>query len=293
MGDNSLRATLAAAVARLRAAGTGSPRLDAEVLLLQLLGPDWDRARLYAAFADPIAPALVARYAALVEHRAAGEPVAYLTGRREFMGLPFAVGPGVLVPRPETECLVEWLVAAVRGPATARPAGGARAGAGPRVVDVGTGSGAIALSLAHALPAARVVAVDRSSAALAFARENRSRLGLAHRVALVRGDLLGPVGPVDLIAANLPYLRPEQLHLGIAREPREALVGGTDGLDFYRALLPQAATLLRVPGVLAAEIDPAQATTMATLCRAAFSGASVGVERDLAGLERFVTVRRG
>ncbi|MDP9373711.1 MAG: HemK family protein methyltransferase, partial [Chloroflexota bacterium] len=158
--------------------------------------------------------------------------------------------------------------------------------------DVGTGSGAIALALAGALPELRVVAVDRSAAALAFAAENRRRLGLGGRVALVRGDLLGPVGPVDIIAANLPYLRPEQLHAGIAREPEEALVGGPDGLDPYRALLPQAAALLRAPGLLAAEIDPSQAAAMAALCRAAFPGAMVGVERDLAGLERFVTVER-
>ena len=164
---------------------------------------------------------------------------------------------------------------------------------GSRAVDVGTGSGAIALSLADALPDWRVVAVERSAAALAFAAENRRRLGLAARVALVRGDLLGPVGPVDVIAANLPYLRPEQLHAGIAREPEEALVGGPDGLDLYRALLSQAAATLREPRLLAAAIDPSQAAALAGRCRAVFRGAAVGVGRDLAGLERFVTVERG
>lgn len=281
MHDRSIRAALNAAAARLRAAGADSPRLDAEVLLRHLLG--WDRARLYVALPDPLDHGAAERFDALVARRAAGEPVAYLTGRREFMGQPFAVGPGVLVPRPETEGLVEWIVARVR----AHPR---RAAA--RIADVGTGSGAIALALALALPAARVVATDRSAAALAYARRNRTALGLADRVALVRGDLLGPFGPVDAIAANLPYLRPDQLHAGIAREPREALVAGPDGLDLYRALLPQAAALLRAPGLLAAEIDPAQAAAMVALCRAAFPAAAVGVARDLAGLDRFVTVEQ-
>ncbi len=281
MHDRSIRAALNAAAARLRAAGADSPRLDAEVLLRHLLG--WDRARLYVALPDPLDHGAAERFDALVARRAAGEPVAYLTGRREFMGQPFAVGPGVLVPRPETEGLVEWIVARVR----AQPRRAA-----VRIADVGTGSGAIALALALALPAARVVATDRSAAALAYARRNRAALGLAGRVALVRGDLLGPVGPVDAIAANLPYLRPDQLHAGIAREPREALVAGPDGLDLYRALLPQAAALLRAPGLLAAEIDPSQAAAMVALCRAAFPAAAVGVARDLAGLDRFVTVER-
>ncbi|HET8630338.1 MAG TPA: peptide chain release factor N(5)-glutamine methyltransferase [Thermomicrobiales bacterium] len=274
----SHRQALAAATALLRAAGSESPRLDAEVLLAHVRG--WDRARLYAGLAEPLAAGDAAAFAALVERRAAGEPVAYLTGHREFMGLDFAVGPGVLVPRPETECLVEWLLARARGRWPA-----------PRVADVGTGSGAIALALAYHLPGARVVGVERSAAALAYAAENR-RLGLARRVALVRGDLLGPVGAVDVVAANLPYLRPAQMHRGIAAEPREALLGGADGLDAYRALLPQAAARLATPGLLALELDPGQAAALAALCRAAFPGAAVDVGHDLAGLARFVTVER-
>ena len=275
----TLREALADATARLSEAGSPSARLDAELLLMHALG--WDRARLYAALPEPLPREAAAAFAPLLARRLAGEPVAYLVGRKEFMGREFAVGPGVLVPRPETECLVEWLVA--------------RARAAPRAVDVGTGSGAIALSLAHALPAARVVAVERSATALAYAAENRRRQGLSRRVALVRGDLLSPVGPVDIVAANLPYLRPEQHHAGLAHEPHEALFGSpdsSDGLDLYRPLLPQAARLLAEPGLLAAEIDPAQAEAMLALCRAAFPGAAVGVERDLAGLERFVTVER-
>jgi len=278
----TIREALTEGMATLRTAAVESPRLDAEVLLRAALG--WDRARLYAGLTDPLPAPVAVAYRALIARRAAGEPVAYLTGEREFMGHPFAVGPGVLVPRPETECLVEWLVARARAES--------RWSAGLVAVDVGTGSGAIACALALELPQARVVAVERSPAALPYARENRRRLHLELRVALVRGDLLAPVAAADLIAANLPYLRPDQLHTGIDREPPEALVGGPDGLDPYRALLPQAATLLRAPGLLAAEIDPSQAAAMVALCRTAFPDARVGVARDLAGRDRVVTVER-
>ncbi len=275
-----IRDTLAVAATRLREAGVESPRLDAEVLLRHLLG--WDRAQLFARLADPLPPDLGPGYERLIARRIAGEPVAYLVGHREFMGLPLRVGPGVLVPRPETEELVEWIVGQVR----AVP----RRWAAPRIVDVGTGSGAIALALATLLPTARIVGVERSPDALAYARANRDLLGLRGRVALVRGDLLGPIGAVDVIAANLPYLRPDQLHAGIAREPVEALVSGGDGLDLYRALLVQAGGVLRSPGLLIAEIDPSQVAEMVALCRAACPTATIVVERDLAGIERFVTL---
>ncbi|MGN6565300.1 MAG: peptide chain release factor N(5)-glutamine methyltransferase [Thermomicrobiales bacterium] len=278
----AVRDLLAQAAARLGAAGVESPRLDAEVLLLHLLG--WERAQLYAALADPLPDEVAEQYAALLAERVSGVPVAYLVGAREFMGLPFAVGPGVLVPRPETECLVEWLAGRVR----AEP----RRHETVTLADVGTGSGAIALSLAQLLPQARIVAIERSPAALRYARRNRAALALDSRVLLVQGDLLGPAGEVDVIAANLPYLRPDQLHAGIAAEPVEALVAGPDGLDLYRALLPQAAARLRTPGLLAAEIDPSQATAMVALGHAAFPDAVIGVERDLAGRDRFLTVER-
>ncbi len=276
----TVRAALLAATGCLSATGSLSPRLDAEVLLRHRLG--WDRTRLFIALPDPFPVEAARDYDALIARRAAGEPVAYIVGEREFMGLLFAVGPGVLVPRPETECLVEWVAARVR----AEP----HWADGARIVDVGTGSGAIALSLATLLPDARIVAVERSAQALGYARTNRARLGLAGRAGLVQGDLLGPIGPVDVIAANLPYLRTAQAHAGIAQEPAEALYAGADGLDLYRALLPQAARLLRAPGFLAAEIDPDQSAAMVALCRAAFPHATITVERDLAGMDRFVTV---
>lgn len=277
---DTIREALAAATARLREAGADSPRLDAEVLLRHVLG--WDRARLFARLPEPLPPDCQEAYERAVARRVSGEPIAYIVGEREFMGLPFRVGPGVLVPRPETEELVERVAAWAREARLAAP----------RIADVGTGSGAIALSLGTLLPGARIVGVERSAAALAYARANRASLGLAGRILLVRGDLLGAVGALDVVAANLPYLRPEQLHPGIDREPTEALVSGADGLDLYRALLPQAAARLRTPGFLIVEIDPAQAAAMVTLCRRAFPEARVTVERDLAGRDRFVTVAR-
>lgn len=277
------RALLTEGAARLAAGQVETPRLDAEVLLRFLLR--WDRARLFRDLQEPSPAATRASYAALIARRLAGEPVAYITGSREFMGLPLWVGPGVLSPRPETECLVEWLVA---------QAGAWLPGlSAPRIVDVGSGSGAIALALARFLPRARVVAIERSRAALPYVTANRDCLGLANRVLVARGDLLEPVDRADAIAANLPYLRPEQLHLGLAWEPEEALVGGADGLDGYRALVPQAAARLALPGLFAAEIDPAQVAPMLALCREAFPDAAVEARRDLAGLHRFVTVMRG
>lgn len=282
-GEPALRALLAESAARLATGQVETPRLDAEVLLRFLL--DWDRARLFRDLAEQAPAGTRVSYAALIARRLAGEPVAYITGSREFMGLSLWVGPGVLSPRPETECLVEWLVAQL--------AAWPPALAAPRIVDVGAGSGAIALAVARFLPRARVVAIERSGAALPYTTTNRERLGLASRVLVARGDLLAPVGRVDAIAANLPYLRPEQLHAGLAWEPEEALVGGPDGLAGYRALVPQAAARLAVPGLFAAEIDPAQVAPMLALCRDAFPDAAVEAHRDLAGLPRFVTVTRG
>lgn len=278
----TVRDALVWATSWLGATANESPRIDAEVLLRHFLG--WDRTQLFVRLNDPLPAEIGQQYQALIARRVAGTPVAYLVGEREFMGLPFVVGPGVLVPRPETEDLVEWLVARIQ----AEPRWQGRA----QIVDVGTGSGAIALTLASLLPTAQIIGVDLSAQALGYARQNRANLGLAARVGLVRGDLLGPIGAVDVIVANLPYLRLDQLHAGIAQEPAEALFAGDDGLDLYRALLPQAAPLLRSPGLLVAEIDPEQSAAMMAICRAAFPHAAIAIHCDLAGLDRFVSVRQ-
>lgn len=250
------------------------------MLLIHALGID--RARLYARLADPVPAMTATDYEALLERRAAGEPVAYLTGVREFMGLAFLVDPRVLIPRPETERLVEWGLARLRG-----------AGGPARVVDVGTGSGAIAVSLAClSAPAGDgrllITGCDLSGEALAVAAGNVERLAPG-RVALVRADLLQWCrGPIDLILANLPYLRRDQLHPGIAREPTAALVAEDAGFALYARLLPQAAALLTPGGSLGCEIDPAQRDRALALARQHFPAAQVRVEPDLAGQDRYL-----
>jgi release factor glutamine methyltransferase len=277
----TLGAALAAGRTWLARAGIERAALDAALLLGHVVG--LDRAALLARPEQPLSDQDWAAYAALLARRAAGEPVAYLTGRREFFGLEFAVDQRVLVPRPETEHLVELALAHLR----ALPPG-------PRLaVDVGTGSGAIAVSLAHALPDLTVVAADVSQAALAVAGANAARHGVAGRVRLVCGSLLDWLGrPVDLIAANLPYLRPAQAHAGIAHEPAIALYGGPDGFALYRRLLAQAPPLLRPGGLLLAEIDPAQRDlALATAGRVA-PGWPAAVHPDYAGHPRVLALRR-
>ena len=270
-----------------------TPRLDAEVLLRHLLGID--RTALFLRYHDPVPDEVAVAMDALVVRRLAGVPVAYLVGEREFLGLPFQVVPDVLVPRPETELLVEWaadwLGAAGRDAAT--------------VIDVGTGSGAIALGLAHLAPvtwSGTLVAVDVSAAALTVAAGNAARLATETgdarlaRIQFRQSDLLGAVmEPLDLILANLPYLVPGQVddNAELAAEPRLALVGGEDGLDLIRRLIDDAPRLLTTNGAMALELDPSQADTVAGLLRAREPSARVTIHRDLAGLARFVTLERG
>ncbi|MHB8645491.1 MAG: peptide chain release factor N(5)-glutamine methyltransferase [Thermomicrobiales bacterium] len=264
----------------LRGGGIETPELDAALLLGHLLR--LDRAALYAHSLDAAPPDLSIAFDALIERRLRREPVAYLTGTKEFMGLPFAVNPAVLVPRPETELLVEWAVRWLNK-RTDRA----------RVVDVGTGSGAIAVALASEISSVSVLASDISLEALHVARCNARRHAVAGRIAFVCGDLLHWLGqPADLILANLPYLTDAQTDAEeLAAEPCNALAGGdTDGFALYRRLLPQAAARLMPGGALAFEIDPSQTDVARTLASASFPGARIAVHGDLAGLARFVTV---
>jgi release factor glutamine methyltransferase len=266
------------------AARDETPALDADVLLRHVLGIS--RAALLTNPERPLREAEWRRYRRLLRRRASGEPVAYLTGRREFMGLEFRVNRHVLIPRPETELLVERALAHVGGD-----------GAGQRAIDVGTGSGAIAISLAVARPALEALATDVSPAALAVARANARRLlgTRQRRLRFLEGSLLEPVdGQVDVIAANLPYVPSAEvpaLPVSVrAFEPVLALDGGADGLDGYRALLRQAPAKLKPGGALLMECDPRQAPALARLAQAAFPQATVDVQRDLAGRERVVEV---
>jgi len=270
---------------RLASTGSATPGLDAEVLLRHVLGID--RTELFVRLPEPIAAKDLATYDHLLEERAGDIPVAYLTGEREFMGLAFEVGPGVLVPRPETELLVAWAVSWL----------GTRHQGRVIVVDVGTGSGAIAISIAAAMEPdwrGRIIASDISPLAIAIAARNRMRLHAQHRVALVQGSLIsGLRGPVDLMLANLPYLRPDQIveNPSLGAEPRLALDGGPDGLDLIRRLLEDAPRILAPGGAIGLEIDPSQRGDVISMAHRAFPASDIDVLPDLAGLARHVTIR--
>jgi release factor glutamine methyltransferase len=267
--------------ARRLAATSPTPRLDAELLLAHLLG--WGRARLLAEADAPVAEAVAAEYARLLERRAELVPVAYLTGHKEFYGLEFAVDARVLVPRPETELLVEQAIAwAAKHP---RPLA---------VADIGTGSGAIAVALAKHLPAATVYAVDLSPAALEVARANATRHGVA--VQFFQGDLLAslPRGQIDILISNPPYTLLDAIDPGVRRhEPQLALDGGPDGLDVYRRLLRDAPAYLKSPGMLLLELGAGQDTAVGALARDAFPLARLHVHHDLAGIARVLAVELG
>jgi release factor glutamine methyltransferase len=270
----------ALARARQRASVTST---TAQALLAHVVGRG--RAWLLAHHEAPLSDGQVAQFDTLLGRAAAGEPLAYLVGEREFCGLAFSVTPDVLIPRPETESLVETALEWARE--CGKP--------GPAIVDVGTGCGAIAITLATRLSEAQIVAVELSSPALAVARNNVQRHAVAERVHLVRGDLLSALaGPFDVILANLPYIGTVELAaLAVGQwEPRLALDGGADGLDVVRGLLKQAPLRLAPGGRLALEIGADQGERVLALCREALPQASVRLRQDLAGLDRIVLVDR-
>ncbi len=248
---------LAYAAARLAIADHAA-LLEAQVLLAHVLG--CGRTRLYARPEETLPEAQARRFAALVERRRAGEPVAYLTGTREFWSLTLAVTPDVLIPRPETERLVELALAELAPDA------------GARIADLGTGSGALALALAHERPRAHIVATDSSAAALAVARANAARLGL-DRIEWRRGDwcrALDPRERFELIVSNPPYVRAGDPHLvqgDVRFEPRTALAAGPDGLDAVRRIAWAARRVLAADGMLLLEHAPEQAPAVQALLR--------------------------
>lgn len=267
---------------------TTSARLDVSLLLAAALG--MSREALTARDTDrPEAPA-VARFEAMLARRLAGEPVAYILGEAWFYGRPFLVDARVLVPRPESEHLVE----AACDELAARLAAG---GAGLRACDVGTGSGALAVTLALEHPEVEIFASDCSADALVAARENAVRLDA--RVSFLHGDLaepLRPWGPFDLLIANLPYIprgvlpqRPEPAGF----EPRVALDGGEDGLDLYRRLFAELPVLLRSDGIALCEAAPGTIEALGTLASETFSDAFVEIADDYAGLPRYISVTLG
>jgi release factor glutamine methyltransferase len=262
----------------LARAGVDAPRLTAELLLAHALG--CDRVRLYLDFDKPLAEPELARYRALVKRRAEGEPTAYLTGVKEFWGRAFRCDARALIPRPETELVVEAALAAL-------PDGGA-------ALDLCTGSGCIGLTLALERPGARVLVADLSPSALALARENAERLGA--KVELLEGDLFAPVPEglrFDVVTANPPYVpAPEVPGLAreLHREPALALDGGEGGLAVARRLVAEAPARLRPGGTLVVEMHESHAQALPALCLAA-GFASAEARRDLAGLPRYVVAR--
>ncbi|HTW85644.1 MAG TPA: peptide chain release factor N(5)-glutamine methyltransferase [Candidatus Sulfotelmatobacter sp.] len=269
------------AAVRLEPVG-GTGRLDAAFLLAFAGGVT--RQEMIAHRDRELDPDVAERFAAVVERRAAGEPLAYVTGEAGFHGRMFGVDRRVLVPRPETELAVEWAVRHVR--AIGREGG--------KAADIGTGSGAIAVTLAAELPDLSVYASDVSADALDVARRNAARNNVFQHVTFVRGDLAAPLlpfAPFDALVANLPYVPsaacappPDP----VSFEPLLARDGGGDGLDLYRRLLPDLPHLIAPRGIAILEAGPANASTLETLVREWLPTAGVETIRDYADLDRFV-----
>jgi release factor glutamine methyltransferase len=283
----TVQSALAWAVRELSEHRIGSPRMTAELLLGHARG--WSRVRVLTHSESPLSPETGERFMSLVRRRAGGEPLQYILGNQEFFGLQFRVTPAVLIPRPETEILVETAVAAA-----------ATLGSGPvRFADVGTGSGCIAVSFAHQVPHAAGWATDISFDALALARENAARNGVAKQIAFARADLLEGFAPhpvFDMVLSNPPYvaagdagvLSPEVRE----HEPAVALFSGDSGLDAYRRLIPQSGQRLVHGGSLLLEIGAGMRDQVAQLLQ----GAGFAIERiaqDLQGIPRCILARRG
>ncbi len=284
---DNLTDVLRRAAGRLRQAGVGTPRLDAEVLLMEALG--WSREDLYRNPEGGLRQAQAERFESLVSRRLRAEPMAYMTGTQEFWSLDFRVTPDVLIPRPETEHLVETVAEFL----ASRP--------GPcRILEIGTGSGAVAVCLARECAEAEIWATDVSAPALDVARDNASRHVVEGKIRWLRGDLFAPVQGLaerfDVLVSNPPYVPSGE----IARlqpdvcdwEPALALDGGADGMDFYRRFVCEGARHLREGGLLAVEVGAEQGGAVSRLFDAEAGFHRARVRRDYAGLPRVVTAER-
>jgi release factor glutamine methyltransferase len=273
----------------LESHGSSSPRLDAELLAAEAL--DLRRIDVYLQFDRPLEEEQLGAIRELVRRRGDGEPVAHITGEREFHSRTYMVSPDVLIPRPETETLVGLALAEAR-----RRAPG---GAGLHIADIATGSGCIAVTLAAELPAAQITATDVSEPALAIARANAARHGVADRVALLQGSWCAPVAGLcfDIVVANPPYIPTDEL-AGLTRDVRDhepvlALDGGADGLDAYRELVPSIATVLAAGGWSALEIDTRAAERVAALAVEALGPRTITQSHpDLTDRPRVVSMSR-
>jgi release factor glutamine methyltransferase len=300
-----VRTALQQAVTELERARVPSHGLAAELLLQHALGRD--RAWLYAHPEEEVASGEAENFFRLITRRAAGTPTQYLTGKQEFWGIEFYVAPGVLIPRPETEHVVE--VALERLKNKRKPEKSdltlrrERIGRALRIVDVGTGSGCLAVALAHEVPQARIWATDVSRAALAIAWRNAARYDLESRIEFLEASLLTPfllggaaenAVPFDLIVSNPPYVARWEF-AGLARElrehePQEALLAGETGLEFYRPLIRQAEKVLAPSGAIVLEVGAGQAAEVRALFQEGWCDLSV--TPDLAGIPRVVSAVR-
>jgi release factor glutamine methyltransferase len=281
----TLREALRQAEARIALQHVSDARIEAELLLMHALGIQ--RADLYARLAEPLPSAVGDKFEALVERRLRHEPAAYILGRHEFYGIELCVDSRVLIPRPETELLVETaLVFVERRFGEGQPSS---------IVDVGTGSGAIAIVLALHLPRARIYAADASSGAIDVAGVNCTRHGVNGRVELLLGDLLDPLSrSVDLIVANLPYVKDADIPQLMPEirdfEPVAALAGGADGLDKVRLLLAQSKGHLLPRGAVMLEIGLGQAEEAVSIAARHFPQSKVDLLKDFAGIERVLRI---
>jgi release factor glutamine methyltransferase len=281
----TLHALVVSARERLIRAGLSheAAAIDAEVLARETLG--WDRARYLAERAGPAPERFARRYSSAIERRAGFEPVAYIVGHREFWGLDFEVTPAVLIPRPESELIVEEAISRLQ------------ACGAPAIADIGTGSGCLAVSLAHEMSDARVVGTDVAAGALAVAARNAMRHGVRDRVRFVRASLLdGLTGPFDAIVANPPYVRavdrPRLARDIVDHEPSLAIFGrGDDGMDELRAIVRQAPSRLRAGGWLLMEFGERQAAPLREMAAAERELEVVEILRDLQGHERTIVAR--
>jgi release factor glutamine methyltransferase len=274
---------LASARASLSEAGVASAALDSRLLLSAAAG--LDMAAIIARDRDPMPEVAAAAFAHHVNRRLTGEPVARILGEKEFWGLPFEVGPAVLVPRPDTETLVEAVLAHV----------GQRDSSGLTICDLGTGSGAILIALLKELPQAHGMATDISEEALSVARQNAERLGVAPRITFKLADFADALNAsFHIVVANPPYIRSDEIDMlepeVSEHDPRAALDGGADGLCAYRAILGRIGDLLAADGLVAFEVGHDQGRQVAGLCRDA-QLAEVRVHHDVSGRQRVVTAR--
>ena len=282
MQGGSVREHLRGARRRLTRVGIARAALDAEVLLEHVLKRP--REWLWAHDDRPLTATQARRFRLLLAQRSCRVPVAYLTGVKEFFGEPIRVTRDVLVPRPDTEILVEAGLRFLQDSPGARD-----------VIDLGTGSGAIAIAVSRNCPRARVQALDNDDRALLVARANVRAGRMSDRVQVRRSDLFQRARPADLVLANLPYLSDahrRRLPADVRHEPRRALDGGADGLRLIRRALADAPRRLRAGGAMVIECDPRQARSVVRLARSAFPGATVGMLNDLSRRPRAVEVRR-